>query len=1059
MIRKATFFICLWTLFIISAAAQTAPIAENDMFTVPSGIPSTIDILANDSDPDGGSLGILNTNIPVNGVVTTGLFVIYQSNLGYLGLDSFSYVISDIEGLTDSAYVYLNIVTPNIPPIAETDSFMVNAGSSDTLFLTGNDADPDNNNFIIGWQSGSANASISILSDSSILYTTNGSFSGLDSFTYIICDDGIPPFCSDTTSVYVEVIEINNPPIASDDFTLINQNDSIQVDVLFNDEEPDGQLLVLTSVITAPSSGQSAIQNGKLFYKPDNCFYGVDSLEYLVCDDEIPALCDSAWLFIEVNQVIGVETNDDYFAVTTLDSITLNVQANDSLFNLSAGQVISTEIISPASQGTLTILNSDSILYVPNSTLIGTDTIIYQLCDACEFCDTAQVLIEYFPPNNPPIAVDDNILLNEDQDTLISVLVNDIDPFGAGLTLGLYTAPLHGIVSTPGSGQINYQPNGNYFGMDSFSYVICTPTNGLCDTAQVVLTISSVDDAPIAGDDNVNGIEDQVLTVSVLNNDVDIDSYPLTVSIIAPPSSGTANVLSNQVVQYIPNLNFIGTDQLTYIVCDTVSPILCDTAVLDINILGVNDSPFANDDSISTMEDNVLIIFVLLNDFDPDGDNLSGSFVSLPQNGSAIFSNADSIIYNPDLNFNGVDSLSYLVCDDIYPPLCDTATVYIDVLPVNDKPIALDDNEETEQGYNVTIIVQDNDFDIEGQPLNTGIITQSFNGTLNLTNNEVVYQPDPGFVGLDQFSYSVCDNGAPVLCDTAIAYISVTANPSPVARNDTAYTDTSVPVIINVLANDYDLNDTDISYSILGLPSDGTIMNNFDGSFTYTSDLGFLGWDSFTYFVNDDGIPQGEDIATVYIYVDIPNEAPVAVNDTIQLLEGDSISFNPLANDTDLDGDTLSIVSLSTGSLGDISLNADGTILYQGINGNNGTDIIDYEICDYLGACSTASLVIIISPFDSEEIVNQIPNAITPNDDSYNDAFIIPNIELYISDLAVYDRWGIRVFSAMNYQNNWKGTYENSSIKLPSGTYYYTIRLTYPSQSPLIRTGTVQIVY
>lgn len=1038
------------------ASAQNAPIAENDTFFVASGVATTIDLLANDTDPDGGSVGVLSTDIPPNGIVTNGLFVDYQSNPGYIGIDSFDYIIIDTEGLTDSATVFLNVLAPNIEPISKSDTFSVFSGMLDTLILNSNDYDPDSNEIVVSWLSGSANASSSIVSDSSINYMSSSGFSGIDSMYYFICDDGIPVYCSDTTLIYIEVIALNMPPLAVNDFAILNQNDSLQIDVLFNDEEPDGHTMVLGGILSPSLYGTESIINDKLFYKPADCFYGLDSLEYLVCDDQIPALCDSAWLFIDVLQLINIEVQDDYFPISALDTLSMDVQNNDSLYN---GQFFATDVITNPTQGTITVLNSDSIIYVPDASFIGFDTIVYQLCDMCEYCDTAIVAIEYIPPGISPVAQDDLIIIFEDQDSLISVLNNDTDPFAAGLSLMLYTPPVNGIVSMPNSEEFFYQPNGNYFGIDSFSYIICSPVNGLCDTAQVLITIESVDDLPIAGDDNINGIEDQVLIISVLNNDIDIDSYPLIIDIIVPPMNGTGIVVNDDEVQYIPALNFIGVDQFTYVVCDTVSPIMCDTAVVTITILGVNDPPFANDEMISIPEDNLFTILALQNDFDPDGDNISGSFSSLPVNGSAIFLNGDSILYNPNLNFNGLDSLEYIVCDDIYPPLCDTAKVIIEILEVNDKPIAQDDNVTTEQGYPITIDVQNNDSDIENQPLLTAIVTQAFGGTLSIQpNQEVVYLPTPGFTGLSQFSYSVCDDGAPVLCDTAIVYIDVTPNPAPVAINDTAYTDSTVPVFIDALDNDFDPNDTNLSYAILSLPTNGTALNNFNGTFTYTSDPGYLGWDSFTYYINDDGIPQGQDIGTVYIYVDFPNEAPVAQNDTIYILEGDSILFNPIANDTDADGDSLIIASLDVGALGNVSLNSDGLVLYSGIYGNSGSDEILYEICDSLGACSMASIFVIISPFESEEILNQIPNAISPNEDGYNDVFEIPNIEFYNNKLVIYDRWGIKIFSSSNYQNNWGGTYENSSLKVPAGTYYYTLLLNYASLPALSKSGYIQIV-
>ena len=187
--------------------------------------------------------------------------------------------------------------------------------------------------------------------------------------------------------------------------------------------------------------------------------------------------------------------------------------------------------------------------------------------------------------------------------------------------------------------------------------------------------------------------------------------------------------------------------------------------------------------------------------------------------------------------------------------------------PVNEAPVAVDDAISTIQDQAVVIPILNNDTDLENDIDNASvsIVTNPANGTvsINATTGEITYTPAPGFFGVDGFTYSVCDNGLPVLCDQATVTVTVTevvvGNNPIIANDDSAITDMDIAVVTNVIANDIDV-ENQINLSTLTVtvqPTNGsTSVNNATGEITYTPTLGFYGTDSYKYSICDAGTPS-----------------------------------------------------------------------------------------------------------------------------------------------------------------------------------------------------------
>jgi len=196
-------------------------------------------------------------------------------------------------------------------------------------------------------------------------------------------------------------------------------------------------------------------------------------------------------------------------------------------------------------------------------------------------------------------------------------------------------------------------------------------SNELC----VQLSQGTSNDAPIAADGSASTAEDVALTINVLSNDEDPDGDTLTVDSLTQPTNGSVVISANETVTYTPASNFNGSDSFSYTVSDGQGA--TDTATVTVAISAVEDAPIAVDDSAKTNPDVAVIIDVLSNDEDPDGDKLTVNSLTQPTNGSVVMIANEMLNYMPANNFNGSDSFNYTVSDG--QGGTDTATVTVTV--------------------------------------------------------------------------------------------------------------------------------------------------------------------------------------------------------------------------------------------------------------------------------------------------------------------------------------------------------------------------------------------
>ncbi|HVE98561.1 MAG TPA: Ig-like domain-containing protein, partial [Mycobacteriales bacterium] len=302
------------------------------------------------------------------------------------------------------------------------------------------------------------------------------------------------------------------------------------------------------------------------------------------------------------------------------------------------------------------------------------------------------------------------------------VLGNDSDVDGGPLAVTAVSPDSAGVASLAG-GVVSFTPAAGFVGTATFDYTVSDGAGGT-DTATVTVTVSPVNDPPVAADDTLTvGQNGTSSVVDVLGNDSDVDGGPLVVTSVGPVSTVGGQIagsvsLVNGVVTFIPAPGFSGIATFPYTVSDGIDS---DTGLVTVTVTAphaggpapvappppppapvvvqptptpaspppaidppsppappANMAPDAVDDSVATGEGVPVLVDVQANDSAVDGDVLAVTIVDAPKFGTALVNPDGTVTYTPAPGFGGADSLVYQVCDA--GGLCDTATVVMQVV-------------------------------------------------------------------------------------------------------------------------------------------------------------------------------------------------------------------------------------------------------------------------------------------------------------------------------------------------------------------------------------------
>ena len=792
--------------------------------------------------------------------------------------------------------------SPNQLPIAFNDSITLPEDTALKFDAIQNDKDPESDPLrVVGVVNAAGNAGSAVLGvDGQITYTAIGKFDSLgageranESFTYVVSDGRGG---SDEGRVDVQITGVNDAPVARADQISLGQNQSISFNPLSNDSDIDHN----------------------------------DSI-----------------------QITGVSSQQGNAGIVGigLDGKTLTYTAAGKFDWIPRGQATS-------------------------------ETFTYTIADKAGATSTAQVNVTISGDNDKPVVVNDTIAVTEDQAISFNPAGNDTDPDqGDKVRVSAVSNPAtnKGVAQVDGSGnQVTYSainhfeslPEGG-IAQETFSYT-AVDNNGGSSPGTVTVNITGVNDAPVAVNDAIQVTEDSNLTFTASGNDREVDQGDSirTVSVSNPAGNkGTAILNAQGDIEYKTNGAFeelpVGakaTESFTYEVADNLNA--KDQGRVDVTVVGVNDAPVANIDTAMVSEDQSIVIDPIANDSDVDrGDVLQlASATAVSGSKGQVTISAGRVIYNAEGRFDSLapgetasESFSYQVKDNNGGFA--TSTVAVTIEGKNDNPVANPDSFSVSQGASVNINPVSNDTDVDnGDVLKVSAVNNrpGAKGAVSVDGNgNVSYSAVSGFEYLakgetsqETFDYTVADKYGG--SNRGQATVTITGvNDAPVAADD--------QIVISeeqlleaadglLLANDRDVDNRDSLKVSAASDAPG---NNSRGALSFESSSGRVIYNPAGKF---DNLAEGQstDVKFNYTVTDKEgasssaqanvritgvNDAPVAVNDTLALKQGESTSsFNPAANDTDVDnGDTRRVIAVinPTTNLGQATLNTiNNTVSY-----------------------------------------------------------------------------------------------------------------------------------
>ena len=687
-----------------------------------------------------------------------------------------------------------------------------------------------------------------------------------------------------------------NPTAVNDSFTTNESTSANPLSLIVNapgvlavDSDPEKSTLSVASGFSQPSHGILTLsKDGSFTYTPTANYYGTDSFTYQATDGV--DVSNTATVTITVNEVYSPPVAmPDYYSVsenTTFGPSGANVLTNDvdpQSLPLTVGNPGSTA----TAHGILNLGSDGTFNYTPNKGFTGTDTFTYFATDGHNNSNTATVTLTVINPltvtGTTASATVGTLFTGNVASFTDANLTATISNLTATIQWGDSTNSL-GTITQPGGVGTTFEVSGTHSfvtsGTTTAAIVITDNTNTA--SANTTITVApaapAAPAAPVAVNDSYSTPENTSLSTNpqtgVLANDTNYRSNSLTAILVDTTSHGALTLFPNGTFNYTPNTGFSGTDSFTYQASDGTN--LSNSATVN---LTVSNAPVAMPDNYTTTEGGTLTVNaksgVLANDTNNSVNPLSAILVSTTTQGILTFNTDGSFTYVPDHLFYGTDSFSYIATDGSQNS--QPVNVLIAVTPVPTPPVVANSSYSISEGSTLAVTapgVLSGATDLDHLPLTASLVSGTTHGTLNLNSDgSFTYIPTAGYSGSDSFTYKANDGEV----DSNVGTVTLTVAPTdhaPVALADQYYvasgTTVSVTNMGGILANDTSNNP--LTALLVAGPSHGTLNLNPNGSFTYTSNNGYSGNDTFQYKATDGQMNSG--VTTVTLTVNPPQVGP-----------------------------------------------------------------------------------------------------------------------------------------------------------------------------------------
>ncbi|HCG6608117.1 TPA: tandem-95 repeat protein, partial [Vibrio parahaemolyticus] len=859
---------------------------------------------------------------------------------------SFTFDIIDDEDLVVSGSANLDILPINDAPNAENDVITTEEDTAVTIDVLVNDSDVEGD--VLSIQSASVpseQGSVDIV-DGKLVFTPAENFNGEATITYIVTDGDL----TDEAKVTVTVTPVNDSPVAVDDTTSIQEDTAVTIDVLTNDTDVDGDKLSIESASVPKEQGTVEVVDGKLVFTPVENFNGDAEITYIVTDGQ---LTDEAKVTVTVNPVNDAPT----IKVDAVESITEDAVSTDTV----VATLTVRDTDTPEDQLTVSLENNSNGYFVlvgneVKLTQAGVDAVNNDELNLKDLTISASVSDGV----NPTANGSDSLIVNRVNDAPTvenaiagQVLSEDFDAYTIDLnevfkdsdsSLEFSVSGNNSIQISIVNGVATITPTADWNGKETITFTAKDPS-GESVSQTVDFTVAPVVDIEA---DSSNVVEDTPTIINVLGNDT-FEGKDKVVSLDAEngPKNGTVIVNNDGTVTYTPDDNYVGKDTFTYVV---TSGGVSESTTVEVNVTPVNDAPTIKVDAVESItEDGVntdmVVATLTVRDTDTSEDQLT---VSLENNSNGYFVLVgDEVkltqvgvdaVNNDELNLKDL-TISASVSDGVNPTASDSDSLVVN--RVNDAPTvenAIADQVLSEDFDTYTIdlneVFKDSDSSLEFS------VSGNSNVLVSIENGIVTISPTADWNGSDILTFKATDPSGESISQTVNFTVAPVAD--IVADKATVVEDT--PTIIKVLGNDtFEGDDKVVSLDTNNGPANGTVSVNPDGSVTYTPNDNYHGEDTFTYIVTSGGVSES---AIVEVNVTPVNDAPVAKDDIATTQEDTAVTIDVLPNDSDVDGDKLSIQSATVPEAqGKVEI-VDGKLVFTPAENFNGHAEIIYTVTD-----------------------------------------------------------------------------------------------------------------
>ena len=652
------------------------PIANNDSADVFQGMSASVDVLINDTDPEGAiniaSLVIVQSPAHGNASIQTDGSILYVHDGGEANSDSFTYTVDDADGVTSNeASVELSIEPlPNVGPVASDDSATVLQGGEVTIAVLGNDSDPDGDLLMLSIVAEPAAGSLALNEDDgTFTYTHSGDGVGTDSFTYQVTD---PSGAADAATV---IVTVEAAPVVTNPDTAIvaSDNDSreVPIDVLANDSGITDHAIELIEEL-APSLGTAVIVDNEIVYTASEASVGIDTFSYRVVGESGSAE-STVVVTIEARPITLV---DDVFVVSAeAGSVVLDLLANDSgpldIASLVIGVLEFGSIETDVDTGELTYFAADG--------MSGEETFSYTVQDLTGTLEaTANVTVTVEATSvvaNPDTAIVASD--NESRAVQINVLGNDTGITDHVVELVAESTPSLG-VAVINDNVITYTAHQSSVGAETFGYRVQSENGSTESTVEITIEALPI---TLTDDSYAIGAGESSVVLDLLANDIGpVDSDSLEIGTVelgsVEPDPDTGDLI------YYAAEGVSGEVTFDYTV-DDVTGSLRETASVTVTIETALVAVVANNDDAQVDANQLersVVIDVLGNDEgigDPSGVTLQ--VIAGPTMG-AVSVDENLVTYTFNQGVLGTDTFDYSITDasGTYE---ETATVTVSILP------------------------------------------------------------------------------------------------------------------------------------------------------------------------------------------------------------------------------------------------------------------------------------------------------------------------------------------------------------------------------------------